>query len=246
MHIDSHDPKLNADEVAWGKRIWELHWADASKQHDAWRMLADRFSAERGAWIARALTPTNLSTRPTGTPNYPSLGETATVTRIPKVRLLPDRWVATAFTNGAAVAVVQGKDIDKDLAIGPDLDAEVTIKDDEPAIDDGMRWMIDFNAAEVVGMALRMTLPSPAVDVLLVTGVAAGDQSTAITSQLDAHRYTDAIRVRSACFSFEQHRCGRTPARSPILGRTRVSFANGGRMQLLRGVMRMQHRKHLA
>jgi hypothetical protein len=87
-------------------------------------MLADRFGAERGAWIARALTPTNLSTRPTGAPNYPVLGDPATVTRIPKVRLLPDRWVATAFTNGVAVAVVQGKDIKKDLAIGPDLDAE--------------------------------------------------------------------------------------------------------------------------
>jgi hypothetical protein len=156
-------------------------------------MLADRFGAERGAWIARALTPTNLSTRPTGAPNYPDLGKPATVTRIPQVRLLPDRWVATAFTNGVAVAVVQGKDIEKDLAIGPNLDAEVTIKDDEPAIDDGMRWMIDFNAAEGVGMALRMTLPSAAVDVLLVTGVAAGDQSTAMTSQLDAHRYTDGL-----------------------------------------------------
>src|SRR3954449_764790 len=182
IHIDSHDPKLNADEVAWGERFWQLQWADASKQHDAWRMLADRFGAERGAWIARALTPTNLPIRPAGAPKYPDLGAPAKVTRIPKVRLLPDRWVATAFTNGVAVAVAQGKDIKKDLAVGPDLDAAVTIKDDEPAIDDGMRWMIDFNAAEGAGTALRMTLPSPAVDVLLVTGVAAGDQSTAMTS----------------------------------------------------------------
>jgi hypothetical protein len=37
VHIDSHDPKLNADEVAWGKRFWELQWAAASKQRDAWR-----------------------------------------------------------------------------------------------------------------------------------------------------------------------------------------------------------------
>ena len=68
IHIDSHDPKLNADEVAWGERFWQLQWADASKQHDAWRMLADRFGAERGAWIARALTPTNLPIRPAGAP----------------------------------------------------------------------------------------------------------------------------------------------------------------------------------
>jgi hypothetical protein len=215
VHIDSHDPKLNADEVAWGKRFWQLQWADASKQHDAWRMLADRFGAERGAWIARALTPTNLPTRPAGAPKYPDLGAPAKVTRIPKVRLLPDRWVATAFANGVAVAVVQGKDIKKDLAIGPDLDAAVTIKDDEPAIDDGMRWMIDFNAAEGAGMALRMTLPSPAVDVLLVTGVAAGDQSTAMTSQLDAHRYTDGLAFIPPASPSNNSAAGRTPYQEP-------------------------------
>ena len=114
-----------------------------------------------------------------------------------------------------AVAVVQGKDIRKDLAIGPDFDAAVTIKDDEPAIDDGMRWMIDFNAAEGAGTALRMTLPSPAVDVLLVTGVAAGDQSTAMTSQLDAHRYTDGFAFIPPASPSNNTAAGRTPYQEP-------------------------------
>jgi len=215
VHIDSHDPRLDADEMLWGQRFWELQWDDATKERNAWRMLADRFGAERAAWIARALTPTNLATRPAGAPKYPNLGDPATVTRIPKVRLLPDRWVATAYTNGVAVAVVQGKMIEKDLAIGPDLDADVTIKDDEPAIDDGMRWMIDFEAAEAAGMALRITLPAPAVDVLLVTGVAAGDQSDAVTSQLDAHRYTDGLAFMPPGSPTNNTAAGRTPYQEP-------------------------------
>ncbi len=215
VHIDSHDPKLDADEILWGQRFWELQWADATKERDAWRMLADRFGAERGAWIARALTPTNLTTRPAGAPTYPDLGDPATVTRIPKVRLLPDRWVATVFANGVAVAVVQGQDIAQDLAIGPDLDAAVTIKDDEPAIDDGMRWMIDFAAAEAAGMALRLMLPAPAVDVLLVAGVAAGDQAAAVTSQLDAHRYTDGLAFLPPASPTNNTAAGRTPYQEP-------------------------------
>jgi hypothetical protein len=215
VHIDSHDPKLNADEIVWGRRFWDLQWTSATKQRDAWRMLADRFGAERGAWIARTLTPTNLATRPAGPPKYPDLGTPATVTRIPQVRLLPDRWVATAFANGVAVAIVQGKDIDKHLAIGPDRDAAVTIKDDVPAIDDGMRWMIDFAAAEAVGMALRLTLPAPAVDVLLVTGVAAGDQSATVTSQFDAHRYTDGLAFMPPASPTNNSAAGRTPFQEP-------------------------------
>src|SRR5262249_33099287 len=83
VHIDSHDPRLDADEMLWGQRFWELQWNDATRQRDAWRMLADRFGPERAAWIARALTPTNLFTRPAGAPKYPDLGDPATVTRIP-------------------------------------------------------------------------------------------------------------------------------------------------------------------
>ena len=55
VHLDSHDPALNADEVLWGGRFWELQWADASKQREAWRMLAGpvRPGARARGWRAR-------------------------------------------------------------------------------------------------------------------------------------------------------------------------------------------------
>jgi hypothetical protein len=34
--------------------------------------------------------------------------------------------------------------------------------DETLAIDDGMKWMVDFGEAERIGMALRLTLPPTA------------------------------------------------------------------------------------
>jgi hypothetical protein len=208
VHLDSHDPALTADEVTWGRRYWELQWRagnDDARLRDAWRMLAGRFGPERAGWVARALTPTNPANRPTAPvapeaalpkpPAFPNLGQPATTARTAMVRLLPARWIATAYAGRTVVACVTGRDVSQDLAIGPDLNAAVTAADDTPAIDAGMRWMIDFATAEKVGMALRIPLPASVgtVDVLLVTGVASGDQSAAVQAQLDAHHYTDGL-----------------------------------------------------
>ena len=67
IHIDAHDPRLSADELAWGSRYWELRWRagdDVERLRDAWRMLTDRFEPGRAAWIARVLAPTNPDDRP--------------------------------------------------------------------------------------------------------------------------------------------------------------------------------------
>jgi hypothetical protein len=215
VHLDSHDPALDADELLWGKRFWELQWPDQQKQREAWRMLAGRFGVERAAWVARALTPTNLSTRPAGTPTFPNLGAPATKTRTPKVRLLPAHWVATAYAAGAVVGTATGHDVQPELAIGPDMNVNVTIDNEQPAVDEGMRWMVDFAKAEQVGMALRMTLTKPAVDVLLVTGVAKGDQSVAFSAQFDAHRYTDGLAFMPPASPTNNTAAGRTPYQQP-------------------------------
>jgi len=213
IHLDSHDPDLTADELAAGQAYWQLQWkaGDDPGLQQAWQALADRFGPARAAWIARQLTPTNPSDRPGGTPRFPSLGPPATGQRVPKVRLLPDRWVATAFANGAVLATATGRDIVADLAVGPDLTAPVTITDEQPAIDDGMRWMIDFDRAEQVGMALRLPVPiPPAVDLLLVTGVSARDRSADLAAQLDAHHYTDGLAFLPAGTPTNNTAAGRT------------------------------------
>ncbi len=216
IHIDAHDPRLSAEEVAWGERYWNLQWragSEGPRLRSAWRMLTDRFEPGRAAWIARRMQPTNAGERPTSAigedeplarpPRFPDLGEPAAVVRTPRARALPSRWTATAYRDGRVVAVATGREIVDDLAVGPDPDEALAPADDNPAtlaIDDGMRWMVDFERAEAVGMALRLALPEPvesaAVDVLLVAGVAggtAGDGAERLAALLDAHHYSDGL-----------------------------------------------------
>ena len=221
IHIDAHDPRLSADELAWGSRYWELRWRagdDAERLRDAWRTLTDRFEPGRAAWIARVLAPTNPDDRPehplTGDaqaprpPRFPDLGEPAAVVRTPRAAGLPARWTATAYHGGAVVAAVTGRDIVADLAVGPDADDALAPATDDPttpAIDEGMRWMVDFDRAEEAGMAVRMVLPGPvdaaAVDVLVVVGVSAdgpADGADRLADLLDAHHFTDGLAFLTA------------------------------------------------
>ena len=62
VHIDSHEPELTAEELAWGQHFWEQTWrasTDTERAKAAWRQLADRFDPPRAAWIADALKPLN-------------------------------------------------------------------------------------------------------------------------------------------------------------------------------------------
>ncbi|MEP6493008.1 MAG: hypothetical protein ABJF01_10050 [bacterium] len=218
IHLDSHQPELSTDERAWGARYWQQDWSAGSNQTaraDAWRTIADRFGAARAAWVARTLTPTNLAQRsPSVAPVLPTLppvgpaGEDAWRTA-PQARLMPDRWTAVVHSGGHAVLQVTGLDITRPLAVGPDpqrapLDAatEAAIAaGDALAVDPGMKWMIDFDAAESAGMALRIAIPpsvlAAGLDSLVVFGVAgslgAANSGAQLADLLDAHHYTDGL-----------------------------------------------------
>ncbi|HYO38076.1 MAG TPA: hypothetical protein VER39_00300 [Nocardioidaceae bacterium] len=255
VHLDSHDPALSANERLWGRRYWELEWqagSDDGMLRAAWRMVASRLGPERAAWVVRALRPTNPGDRPAGTPVFPDLGDPAEIARTPLVRLLPDRWVATAYAGGAAVAAVAGNDITHDLAIGPDLEADVTIDDEVAAVDEGMRWMVDFDRAEQVGMALRMRLPTAEVDVLLVVGTSDGDRSADVAAQLDAHHVADGLAFLPPGSPTNNSELGRTPYQAPdpqhdlsfadeLLAGEPAAGSNAARAQWAFGVSSFEH-----
>ncbi|MGH8666799.1 MAG: hypothetical protein ACREUX_21255 [Burkholderiales bacterium] len=215
IHVDSHEPALSADERRWGQHFWEQIWRaghDEATERVAWQQLADRFDAQRAAWIARTLSPTNVADWPSKPVPAgkallvaPKLGPApmledpagASWQRAPLARAMPQRWIAAATARGALVAHALGAPIEREPAVGPDPRDPTDSLPDQPAIDAGMRWMMDFNEAEKLGMALRLTMPAAVVqqgiDVLAVFGVctldpAAGTQ--AIASLLDAHHYT--------------------------------------------------------
>src|SRR5262249_7849922 len=102
-----------------------------------------------------------------------------------------------------------------------------TVDDETPAIDDGMRWMTDFDTAERVGMALRIALPPSVgtVDVLLVIGVADGEQSAAVQAQLDAHHYTDGLAFLAPATPTNNTSAGRSTYNAPDPQQDR-SYAN--------------------
>ncbi len=215
VHLDSHEPELTEQELIWGQHFWEQHWRAANDEEArkrAWQQLADRFDSQRAAWVARALKPLNPEDRP-ATPvpadqplpkpiRFPAPAtKTESWSRAPLARVLPDRWVAIAYSRGTVVGIIFGKDIPDPLPAGPDPQAKVTATDEELAVDAGMKWLVDFDEAEAKGMGLRMKLAQATaqagLDVLLVMGVKASlnssDSVRRISDLLDAHHYTDGL-----------------------------------------------------
>lgn len=231
IHVDTHEVELTPNENEWGRHYWQQDWR-AGNDHQArtmaWRQLADRFGAARAAWIARCLRPTNPQSRPASTvppdaplsaaPQFPFvlLANTEEVwRRAPYARLLPDRWIAIVQSGGSPALAVSGNPIVLPLAAGPDPQApEATVGDDQSAVDEGMRWMVDFDQAEANGMALRIAIPAAVLtaglDSLIVLGAQAPPESepgpmpapdetfslaTAawLSALLDAHHYTDGL-----------------------------------------------------
>jgi len=225
IHLDAHDPELTPAELQWGQHHWEQDWragTDNERRAAAWRQLAERYGAARAAWIRRALQPGNLAQRPTlpvaadqplaVLPLFPAAAVTSTAQdtawrRAPQARLLPDRWIAVVQSGGRPALAVEGRPITRPLAVGPDpqaaaLDpASPQARGEQVAVDEGMRWMIDFDAAEAAGMALRIAVPASVmttgIESLFVLGTAtsinAGAGADQLARLLDAHHYTDGL-----------------------------------------------------
>src|SRR5215217_6682704 len=169
VHIDSHETKLTEDEVSWGKHFWEQIWRTGTadepsaeeRRKAAWRQLAERFDPPRAAWIARELTPQNpleRSQTPIANdqplPKAPVFKNVETKpeawTQAPLARALPNQWIVLGYKNGSLVVNSTGLPISDPLAAGPDPSKSDQV--DQFGLDEGMRWMVDFNTAEKAGM----------------------------------------------------------------------------------------------
>jgi hypothetical protein len=225
IHHDSHEPELLAAELEWGTHYWEQDWRagpDTSARAAAWRQLADRFGAERAAWVVRVLRPTNAAQRPTTAtapdqpltpaPMLPTVPmappDAAAWRRAPLARLMPERWHAVLRVGASTIFEGEGLPIAQPLATGPkplESSGNVPPPAEEPpdtlAIDSGMQWMVDFDSAKASGMALRIPM-SPDLLAngdscsLLVYGIVGGtpeQSAAALASLLEAHRHADGL-----------------------------------------------------
>ncbi len=219
FHVHSHEAELTADERAAGIEHWDALWrlgANASVEDtkQPWRLLATRFGAERAAWIAKRLEPTNLATmpaaptpedtQPSPAPTYPSTpSRSSSWEQPPLAACLPERWAVYLYRNhGRRQDVALGKPIRRPLQVGPNPDPNAPTPTDskELQVDDGTRWMIDFEEAVEAGMALRIPITdftlSGGIDEVVVIGLSRhGPVAGALRLMelFDAHHYTDGL-----------------------------------------------------
>ncbi|MFC6873662.1 hypothetical protein [Halobellus marinus] len=211
----------------------------AAVRERAWGRLVDRFGRERAAYVRVATEPAEaeLLEGPVVTDGFvtPALAFDAvdrrseSWTRAPTARLLPDRWsLYGIWTDGSdrSTVAVRSDPIREPLAVGPTPEAVASAlrttdgrgtdrAADLPAASAmaDVEWMLEFEAAERAGMALRVTAddvadgggPTDATvtdgwfETLLVAGVKAsrdpGRTADDLADLLDAHHYTDGLAL---------------------------------------------------
>ncbi len=224
LYIDTHEPELTEAELNYGKNYWDRLWrigkgqdeeAELQRQN-VWAQLCQRFTPRRAAWIVKTLAPLNpgaqpetaiAENKPLSSPiQFPNPEKRASSwTRAPKVTFSPHRWVASAYRGGERVLLAWGNPVAKNIHMGPNPKAPMPLPDtlsaEQVAIDEGMRWLIDFQEAEREGMAIRARLsPEEAripLDTLVVFGMANELDGAAgarkLEDLLNAHHYTGGL-----------------------------------------------------
>jgi hypothetical protein len=183
IHKDDHEPELTRAEVAAGREYWRARWAagtDAAQARAAWRRLAAAARPPRARWIAAVTTPRNIAALGQGKPRFPDVARKPQPwTRPARAALLPRRWLALGYRGDEEVMRVWGAPIADHVALGPDpkLDDSPVPGEGELPIDDGVRWLVDYEEALRSGMAITVADAevtgglAPGLDVLIVVGV---------------------------------------------------------------------------
>jgi hypothetical protein len=204
LHLDAHDPRLTNSEVSAGKTYWTTTRSGAPADR-AWAQLLTDVGPRRALWVRQALTPGN----DTGDPVFPAYDVASGSTALAaQARALPESFIVRARYSGGE-SVVHGAAISDHLQIGvrprndgdappPPPDGNATL-----VLDEGMRWMVDFQHAVDAGMAVTIDLPAATttVDEVLVVGVTAAEPGAGgkeLTDLIEAHRLSDGAAFLAA------------------------------------------------
>ncbi|MEO7190179.1 MAG: hypothetical protein ABI051_03915 [Vicinamibacterales bacterium] len=198
LHVDHHDSRLTGGEVAAGRRYWtSIRAGSASDQ--AWNQLLKDVGPSRAIWVREALTPANTTGAPTFT-DPATVEGTAGIAAA--ARALPGSFIVRARYDGGETTV-RGGAIPEHLQVGvsfgdalPGATPAPAVADDMTLVlDEGMRWMVDFDAAVAVGMAVTIDLPPQTNfvrDVVVVGVPVAGANGAALLAALiESHRLSD-------------------------------------------------------
>jgi hypothetical protein len=184
IHTDTHEPELTEAEQSAGSQYWQNLTQDAKA---AWIQLAAAFGPQRAAWIVQATNP--QTTTPPGT-------RSGSWTRPALARALPAIWTVCLYdAAGSLTHLARTRQVRPGLALSPDPQA--TLPATGFAVDQPMRWLVDFQQAVEVGMAVQIPITAQEATVgfgrMLVYGVLDQPEPAAIQELLDAHHYTDGL-----------------------------------------------------
>ena len=199
IHVDHHDPRLTRGEVAAGTRYWTGLRADTAGDQ-AWAQLLKDVGPTRAIWVRQALTPTNT----VGAPTFPDAATVEGNAGIAAAaRALPGSFIVRVRYPGGE-KIVQGSAIPASLQVGVSFGdappgttpAAPPVADDATLVlDEGMRWMVDFDAAVAVGMAVTVDLPAQTnfvQDVVAVgVPVEGADGAALLAALVESHRLSD-------------------------------------------------------
>ena len=213
---------VTATERGLGEAYWR---ARAAARHEpaeaglrgayegAWNALISQVGAYRAGHVVRATAPENPDVPPQDLrfrdPEPPQAPP------VPRADLLPDRFVVLtyALVNGMLRQVTRavGAAIPDDLAVGPDpLQPASWLDRDETTgrliVPDALKWMVDFDTAVSVGMAVRIAVSAPhdtaGFDRLIAVGMRsttpAADAPAALEALLTKHRYGEGLALARA------------------------------------------------
>jgi hypothetical protein len=215
VHVDAHEPRLTAAERDAGIAYWQARCTTpnpAQRSESPWLLIAGLLGAPRAAWVVQSLTPSNL---PAGfgpasaafVPVFPATPlQDAAWSSAACAAALPKRWLAVGSRDGGTIFRKWTTPIVTPLDLTPTpLDDNTPLADNTLPLQPTARWMVDFDAAEKAGMALRIVaadLPSPdalagGLDRLVVLGVASGltpaQGTSTLRTLMAAHLHTDGL-----------------------------------------------------
>ncbi|MCC5925580.1 MAG: hypothetical protein JJU41_03375 [Bacteroidetes bacterium] len=207
IHVNTHETDLTEEEIEAGLVFIKLlrDDPDSDKLPGAWADLADRYGPERAGWITKSVLEQSEHILSGNKKEY-------SWTKAPVTHALPHYWTAIGYRNGQKVFSVTGNKIPNELAIGPSpvLGEDETVDDVDdgfdPLRDDkGLTWMVDYQEALSVGMALEVPYGvdfgnvEQGIDQLFVLGVRhESDTKTGSTSfrqLMEAHHYTSGLGI---------------------------------------------------
>ncbi len=205
IHVNTHEPQLTQEEIEAGLVFNKVaqEGSESDKLPAAWADIADRFGPERAAWIAKSVLGKREADLLANQKEY-------SWTRAPETNVLPNHWTAIGHRNGKQIFSVTGGEILDSLKLGPNPnpeDEEIPENEEDDInlmdVDEGLKWMLDYQEALRVGMAVEIPFGEEfghveqGIDQLFVIGVKASknEKSGALSMQklMEAHRFTSGL-----------------------------------------------------